>query len=652
VWGKSDTSWNYNVYGRLYTASGSQIGNAFSIASGTGYQGQPVVTSDNAGKFLVVFEDGTSGDVGPIGVRSVLLNSSGVPVSSVYTLKAGTSAVDCIYPTATYSAAAQRYLACWNTGNISAGDYNGAVEALRLSADGVPLGTVTTVKSSSVAKMASAVPYLSTHFFVSYDFSGRAKGKVVTTDGYAIDAEVALNDTLSLGADYAVLSVHGTNIFALWEDDRYSTHTEVFGSITRCDQTFLPLQPTAGGEMVRVLNGVVTSVPIAPDYFVSWKRFFTAANQTGGELNFRVVNLSGTHVYKQFMTSGEDLSSITDPVVRLQVLFSRPTPQATPTVDFWNCTALVGGDLLPPWTTYELDPPAPNGAYGWYVTPIVVTLAAHDNDSWPENLSTSYRINNGDTVKYLDPFTLDTERRNNVVEFWSEDTAGNVELPHNLLTGLSIDLTAPVTVLHDPPTRVTPGPVEVLGSASELASGSGIRHLSLTINDEERYAKDFENETEVSFSFNFTADIGETFDLKLSVTDAAGNVGIARRQVTVSDFGLYSIGYLYLFDNPKIGPLRLLESLGCGVAINYDTLYVVLPEVAYDTGSVVFSAHRLKLNKTVTATDDNCTDGASCDLPLRAGVYAINATTYDHEGTAMETYVLIPKLVVVLLPTR
>ena len=43
--------------------------------------------------------------------------------------------------------------------------------------------------------------------------------------------------------------------------------------------------------------------------------------------------------------------------------------------------SVVADDTTPPVTTISLNPPAPNGDNGWYVTNITVTLNATDDES-------------------------------------------------------------------------------------------------------------------------------------------------------------------------------------------------------------------------------------------------------------------------------
>lgn len=83
-------------------------------------------------------------------------------------------------------------------------------------------------------------------------------------------------------------------------------------------------------------------------------------------------------------------------------------------------------------TGAALDPPAPNGKRGWYISDVTVTLNAFDptlsNGDPPSGVDTTkYRVNGGAWNTYSGPFIVSTESLDNVVEFFSDDVADNVE---------------------------------------------------------------------------------------------------------------------------------------------------------------------------------------------------------------------------------
>ncbi len=651
VWSKCDASSNIDVYGRLLDSYGGWIGGAFAIASGVGYQGQPFVASDNDGHFQVSFENGTSGTNGPLSVRSILLNSNGAPVSAFYTLETGSTYTDCIYPSSAYNPAKQQYLTAWNTGDISGLNYAGRIDAFRLSYYGIPQASMLTVKSSTIAKRTSVVPYFTPDYLVSYDYLAKVYGRVVTDDGIPIETELQLCDSLAAGADNAVLAVNGSNVFAIWEDERNHYYTEVYGSVWHVDQTMVTTQMSFGAEAPLLLDATLTSVPITPENFVHWKHFGDRSTLNNCTINFRLLNQSGTLVLKSWMNNGEDISLITQPIVRVQALFHRTQPVTSPAVDYWNVTALVGGDLEAPHTWANVSPAVPNGENGWYTTPIQVTLQSFDNDSPPQNVSTYYRLNGGAVQNYTGPFNVSEEQANNSVEYWSRDLAGNEELPHKLLSGLNIDGTMPFVTITSPSMVIFLGEAQIAGVSVEETSGSGIDLVSVLINDEEVYSQSFNQTRWANVSWNFTALTGDSYDIKIRAFDHAGNIGTDRRLVSASEYGLYLPGYLYLFDSPKIGPLYQLQKLMMAVVINYDILHVVLHSFPADAVSAEFTATRQLLAGNYSFYDMNLSDGASYDMPLPVGVYQISVTLYDVQGSPVNQEVLIYKVFVLLLKT-
>lgn len=652
VWSKCDINSNIDVMGRLYTSMGIEIGSSFTIAGGSGYQGQPFVTSDNLGHFLVTYENGTSGTNGPISIKSVLLNSNGAPVSSFYTLEQGSSANDFIFPAAAYNPVSQTYLVSWNSGDVSASDYSGRIDAVRLTNSGVPSGNVMLVRSSTIAKISSVVPYLSTNFLVSYDYLGKIYGRIVSVDGAPVDNEFQMVDSLASNADYSVLAVNGTNVFAIWEDERNGFFTEIFGSVWRSDQTLAAPSTGFGSESPLLLDAQLTSVPIMPDYFVHWKNFAVTCALNGCTVNFRLLDANATTVLKNWMTNGEDISMVTDPVVRVQALMHRDVASTTPFLDYWNVTALVGGDLEAPWTNLTMYPPAPNGDHGWYTGPVQMTLLAFDDDSPPENVSTYYRVDGGDVMNYSGPFNVTSEQANNTVEYWSMDRAGNEELPHHLLTGVNIDATAPTVEILGPDLVIFPGVATIQVTSLELLSGSGIDLVVIKLNDEAVDNVSFSQAVWANVSWNFSAAVGDSFEIKVEVHDHAGNIGIDARSISVSEYGLYVPGYVYWFDNPKIGPVYPLQRADMAVVVNYNTLHVVLHDIVPGAVSAEFVARRQMLGINVTPFYDmNLEDGVSYDMPLPLGVYQISVTLFNLQNEPIYHAVLIYKILVILPKT-
>ena len=96
-------------------------------------------------------------------------------------------------------------------------------------------------------------------------------------------------------------------------------------------------------------------------------------------------------------------------------------------------------DTTPPITTHTLDPPEPDGDNGWYVSDVNVTLIAMDDISGVNN--TYYRINSGMWQNYTEPFTINKDGDDILIEYYSIDNADNQETIKQ--TSIDMDQTVP-----------------------------------------------------------------------------------------------------------------------------------------------------------------------------------------------------------------
>jgi|GEM_PF-4923728 len=112
------------------------------------------------------------------------------------------------------------------------------------------------------------------------------------------------------------------------------------------------------------------------------------------------------------------------------------------------------------------------GLAGWYVSDVDVTLTASDATSGLDQIL--YNLNGGGATAYTDTITL-TENRQNQLECWATDMAGNVEDPHTY--NIKIDKEQP-TIIHTVAPANSYGwytsPVTVTLAASDNVNGSGI----------------------------------------------------------------------------------------------------------------------------------------------------------------------------------
>jgi hypothetical protein len=316
----------------------------------------------------------------------------------------------------------------------------------------------------------------------------------------------------------------------------------------------------------------------------------------------------------------------------------------------WNISALTGNDIYSPVTAILLDPAVPNGNNNWYVSPITVTFEVTDADSDPQNITTYYNFNGFGVEEYnpADPPVLSTNRPDNYIEYWSNDTI-NEEFPHNRIEGIDIDTMQPMITLHKPPYIISPGSTIINGSTTDYTSGSGIAQIKISINEETVFDTLYNGESPVWFDWMFDADLGETYDIYVEVWDKAGNKIEEQRTVSCPIYGIYETGCIYLFDNPKIGPLSLLVSLGLTIAVNYDTLYLQLPGVTSDAASVKFLATQVLAGNEYEFWDMNLSDGCSTDLLVPLGRYAIQAYAYDSSNNQIAEYQIITKMLIILL---
>jgi hypothetical protein len=662
VWTKSDTNWDYDIYGKFYGSNGGQIGSQIHIASGTSYEGQPWVSSDNQGHFMVVYEDGNHPTNGPFSLKAKLYEYDGDQIGGTLEIATGTSTVDNIFPSVSFNEFSSEYLIVWNTGDVSSSDYDGNIKASHVNENGDIL-SVATVQSGSCYEIATPLPYLGDRFFITYDDEyaslNNIWGKLINSDGIVIDYRPELSDDIDFDKRYAHSAVGEGHICIAWEDERldmYTPPTEIRASIWYAPQTtnVQNISYFFGAEEEIILDAVVVTTTIEPEDLVSWVEF--TANTTHApttQIQFNILDINGTTLLED-ISSGEDLTNLNDTAIRIQALFSRDTPKNTSILDSWSITATIGSDIEPPWTEMECDPSAPNGENDWYITAVQVTLTAYDNDSLPDNVTTYYIINNGDLQIYNEttPIMLSTESMNNSIEFWSVDTAGNEELPHNVFDNIKIDTTAPFVTIIKPPDLVYPGIIVINGTITEYSSGSGVNRIIIKLDDEIVYNTTVNGDHISWFHWEFSVDFGEIYDINVEAFDMAGLKGENGKTVVCSERGIYEPGYIYLFDNPKIGVLPLLIDLNLAITVDYDNLYIVLPEVHQNATSVRFNAKQLLLEQEFTTQDTILSDGCSCELNLQMfGFYKITASAYDDEDTLLEEYVIIPQMLVILLPT-
>lgn len=656
---------DYNIYGKMYDPYGTPIGSRRDVATDPHCQCEPWVYSDNQGHFIVVYEDGDDPVIGPFSLYAKRFDFNGNPVGSEITIAEGEPDTDYIFPAVSYNTQTDRYFVTWNDGDISVDpddrdNYDGNIWGKILDNDGTTVTDNFIVQPGERYIRTDVVPYFNTMFFVSYDGTvGDHRdiwGRLLSSDGDILTDELMISDGSSLNIDWNNLAVGEGRIFATWEDERdvMSDYADAFGNVWAINQSAgsPDISYEFGYERELITVAVLTSTVIDPgEEFVEWHEFDALYSTPIGHIQFDIINEEGTEVIMEGIDPKEDISNITELTFRLRSTFTRTVPSDTPVLDKWNVSWYMWNDTEPPWTEIEFDPQDPNGENGWYITPITFYLTAHDNDTAPENITTYYKINGGETEIYdpENPPVISSERPDNWVEFWSVDSAENEELPHNIVEEIKIDASDPSVNILKPSELVGPGKVKINGTVIEYTSGSGVERLIIKINDEDVFDSIVEGHT-VWFEWNFTAELGEAYDLHIIAYDYAGNEGHDRRQITVSDKGIYEAGYIYVFENPKIGPRPVLASLDFAVAIDHDNLYVLLDNMLDDNASSVeFVAKQRFLGREFTCFDTNLSDGCFCDFDIPIGLYEIKAYVYDEEEKEIANHLLVSKLLVILL---
>jgi hypothetical protein len=112
----------------------------------------------------------------------------------------------------------------------------------------------------------------------------------------------------------------------------------------------------------------------------------------------------------------------------------------------------VNIDRTPPVTAVTLNPPVPNGKRGWYISDVTVCLNPSDPDLADGSPGsgvdvTRYRVNGGSWQDYAGCFVVGTESLDNVVEFYSEDVADNIESEKDV--HFKLDKTPPDLDIND-----------------------------------------------------------------------------------------------------------------------------------------------------------------------------------------------------------
>jgi len=519
---------NYDVYGRIFDASGNPVTSDFQVASGPNCQDEPWVCSDNNGNFMVVYEDGFDPESGPFSLNAQRFDSNGAALGSVISVAIGDTSIDHIFPVVSYCPQTERFLFAWNDADLSAGRYHGNVWGKIVDKHGVVVEDDFILQAGSQYIRTDAVPYLDTMFFVSFDGGSDLWGILVSSDGEVQTESHKLSDGSSVSVDWNNLAVGNGRIFATWEDERdqASEYPDAFGSVWQVYRsTGSPdVDYTIGVEHQMITSTVVVSRVIeAGEGFLEWAAFDADYSTPIGTISFDILNEQGAQVILSDINPGRDISSLPDQPIRLRATFSRDLPVDTPVLDWWS-VSWVGSDYDPPWTTYEMNPATPNGADDWYTTAVTFTFEAHDNVSPEEDLVTYYYIDGGSVRTYdaNNKPRISSDGGDHKIEFYSVDAAGNEEDPHQIIDNIKMDATDPSVTIDSPQWgRITPGVTVVEGTVYDSSSGSGVERIEIWFNG----GKAAELPGGSTYSWTFTAELLQQYDLEVRAFDHAGNMG-------------------------------------------------------------------------------------------------------------------------------
>ncbi len=473
VWEDARSSTNdYNIYGRLYDTDGSPVGSEVTICGESNCQTEPWVAFDSVnGQYMILWEEGLTPEDGPFRIMGGLYDAETLTELWSDTIAEPSGwpnyDVDYNFPCVEFSEEAEVFIVTWNDGDISDDDWLGNVYGMLIDTSGDTVVDSFTIKTGNYIR-TDIVPYLTTHFFVSYNSDNKIWGKLVSSDGFVLSDDIRLSASNSAEADWANMAVGAGKIFVSWEDTRveytppWNDNPDVYGNLWTLNiPSGSDVSYSIGVEKDLILDAQITSKKIPEDPVIEWSEFNVFYDVSeGGSITFNILDSSATIVLMTDINDGEDLSGIdseTYPQIRLQAQFERNNPSFTPLLDYWS-VKYVGVDEDPPVTTID-EIVGTLGENGWYRSNVKIYLDATDGQYGTGVDKTYYKVDNGDVQEYDDntginlpdgdPYALCGE---NNVYYWSVDKAGNEE-DQNGPEHIKIDKGPPHCIIWDPPDR-------------------------------------------------------------------------------------------------------------------------------------------------------------------------------------------------------
>ncbi len=665
VWEDARNSMNnYNIYGRLYDTNGNTVGSEKTICSAANTQCEPWVAFDTINEqYMIVWEEGLTPDNGPFSIKAGLFDKDLNQVGSTITLAVGTDNTDYNFPCISFSEETERFLVTWNDGDISDGDWYGNIWGTILDTSGSPVVSTFQIRSGNFIR-TDIIPYLSSSFLVAFDGGTTVWGKLVSSEGDVFAGDVQLSASTSAAADWVSLGSGANKIFVAWEDERivypppWNGMSDAFGNIWNLNiPSGSEVTYNIGNEKKLILTAQITSKIIQPDDLVSWHEFDVDFQ---GSTTFDILDSTGSVVLIAGASSGEDLSGIDPniyPGIRLQAHFTRTDPSYSPLLDWWS-VVYVGIDDDPPQTTIR-DIVGTEGENGWYTSNVKILLDATDGQYGTGVNHTYFKIDDEDTQEYDDSIgiRLPPDDPNELygtwdVWYWSEDKAGNVENPQGPVN-IKIDKAPPHCEIWAPPDR---GNVPLEGNfwvqATATDEGSGIHYVSFDVGPPyENPVKVYDDDPPGSGNYKWLCDRHynqqQWRHIIAKVYDYAGHEYEYNIYVFFGVPNEYQPGYVYLFGNPY-GPFNLLSILNYAIAIEQNSLPVILSNFNENATHVDFVAKQRFRGAEFSYRDDNLSDGCSGELDIPFGIYSITAKEY-YNSNLLDEHTLISKILVLLI---
>lgn len=636
-----DGQTDYNLWGRLYTASGSPVGNEVELNDDANSQCEPwIAYGDDV--YFIVWEEGIHPAQGQFRIMGGIYDDNlNLITDFIVAQPSGwpSGSVDYNFPCVEYNENSDRFLVTWNDGDISSGDWYGNIYGKIYDSSGNIKVNQFTIRSGSFVR-TDIVPYLSEAFFVSFDNNNRILGRLVSSEGDLYGGDVEVSTGSAADADWGNLATDGSKIFGTWEDERLTQPLpDAFGNMIYLNiPTGSGITITFEPEQEIILSAQVTSKKIQPTNLDHWYQFQVAFTDT---VTFDILDSTGSQILIHNADNGEDLQSISPtqhPAIRLQAHFTRTNPSYTPEMDWWK-VLYEGIDLEPPVTRVG-NVEGDHGIDPWFISECVtvwLTFEDYPPDTGSGVEYTYYTIDSGPAQIYNKDsgIPICSSEPNNwygdwVVNFWSVDYAGNVEdktQPQNYRT-IYIDARKPECWITSPTEEAeVETPFDVVADATDNA---GVQRVDFDI-------EPFSQRPGLPWSdyippYIWTCDEkpvgnygnplkqGVLVQIRATAYDESGQYWIHEIFVNILNWNARSRVSIYNFR-------QILDSLNLGLVMdNTLTITMTNPENA---DSVKFVAKRIVTGKETAIWDNDLSNGGIAKFNIPTGLYKISATTYN-----------------------